>query len=632
MRKFLAILMALVLFLQVGLCMAFAEEDSGLASDGASTGASSGESADGADTEDGGASTGASSGESGDTGDASDGASTGLSLNGTSIEDVAKLLVTMDLVSQEDVDGILEKLGDLSQEDLTALLANPTEAVQKLLGMAEEGQSFGPFVNVSIFVDATADGPEMTKVIAELEKEASSVSAEGVTLSIEGSNYQPGPIHLCDENGEPAETSRFVAFEKGEFIPDENDDSSSPGMMSGASLFSRTDMSISVWADSYQIILHADSFTVDGEACVLDIDADCINNRICPAAALFNYRSAWIGSYLNQITGETEEQLVSMAAYEPDSLAGGEKNPLIIWLHGQGEGGSDPDIAILGNEVSALAKDPIQGYFSAGDQIGAYVLVPQVETYWMDEGDNTNGQGAGVSRYTQALMDAINDYLAHNDDVDLSRLYIGGCSNGGYMTLNMLVEFPGVFAAAYPVCEGYSYYAYIKEDGHYVESTKGSAGSSGGEAAEEETEPAEDEEVEIIGVSNCLLDPVALWFTEDKAQLLKDDAIWFVFSSDDPLILPYLYELPTFTALIQAGAENCYMSVFSGYGHGVWVALFQNLVTGVQNNALYADVEIQGAADAVLADYPIQANAETGGNFAVDGYDTIFAWMNAQSK
>ena len=36
--------------------------------------------------------------------------------------------------------------------------------------------------------------------------------------------------------------------------------------------------------------------------------------------------------------------------------------------------------------------------------------------------------------------------------------------------------------------------------------------------------------------------------------------------------------------------------------------------------------------DAVLADYPIQANAETGGNFAVDGYDTIFAWMNAQSK
>ncbi len=631
MRKLLAILMALVLFLQAGLCMALAEGDSGLASDGASTGASGGESADDAGTDDGGASAGASSGESGDTGDASGGASAGLSLDTTSLEDVAKMLVTMGLVSEEDANALLESLGDLSQEDLAGLLANPEEALKSLLGTEEEAQFSWPVVSMSIFVDATADGPEMTKIIAELDKEASSVAAEGVTLNIAGSNFEPGPVYLCDENGEPAGQSRFVAFEKGEFIPDENDDSSSPGMMSGASLFTRTDMSISVWADSFQVTLHADSFVVDGEAYVLDADADCINNRICPAAALFNYRAAWTGSYLNQITGETEEQLVSMAAYEPDSLAGGEKNPLIIWLHGQGEGGHDPDIAILGNEVSALAKDSIQGYFSAGDQIGAYVLVPQVETYWMDEGDNTNGQGAGVSRYTQALMDAINDYLAHNDDVDQNRLYIGGCSNGGYMTLNMLVEFPGVFAAAYPVCEGYSYYAYIKENGHYVESEKGSAGSSGGEAAEE-TEPAEDEEPEIIGVSNCLLDPVALWLTEDKIQLLKDDAIWFVFSSDDPLILPYLYELPTFTALIQAGAENCYMSVFSGYGHGVWVALFQNLVTGVQNNALYEDVEIQGAADAVLADYPIQANAATGGDFSVDGFDTIFAWMNAQSK
>ena len=563
-------------------------------------------------------------------GDASAGSS-GLSLEGMNLEDVAKLLINMGVVSEEDADSLLGLLGDLSEEKLSELLANPEEAVKLLLGGDEDGLSEGPVVSVSLFVDATADGPEMTKIILELDREASEVKAENVTLNVAGSNYEVGAIYLCGAYGEPAEKSSLVAVERGELIPDENDDSSSPGMMSGASLFTRTDMSISVWADTYQITLHADSFVVDGEEYVLDIDKNCIDNRICPAADLFNYRASYTGTYLNQITDEMEKQLVSMAAYEPDSLAGGEKNPLIIWLHGQGEGGHDPDIAILGNEVSALAKDPIQGYFSAGDQIGAYVLVPQVETYWMDEGDNTNGQGAGVSRYTQALMDAINDYLAHNDDVDPNRLYIGGCSNGGYMTLNMLVEFPGVFAAAYPVCEGYSYYAYIKEDGHYVESEKGSAGSSGGEAAEE-AEPAEDEEPEIIGVSNCLLDPVALWLTEDKIQLLKDDAIWFVFSSDDPLILPYLYELPTFTALIQAGAENCYMSVFSGYGHGVWVALFQNLVTGVQNNALYADVEIQSAADAVLADYPIQANAETGGNFALDGYETIFAWMNAQSK
>ena len=52
-----------------------------------------------------------------------------------------------------------------------------------------------------------------------------------------------------------------------------------------------------------------------------------------------------------------------MAAYEPEKLKLGVKKPLIIWLHGQGEGGTDPDIDILGTETSALAKEEIQKYF-----------------------------------------------------------------------------------------------------------------------------------------------------------------------------------------------------------------------------------------------------------------------------
>ncbi|MFC2457089.1 MAG: hypothetical protein ACFNQD_05640, partial [Prevotella intermedia] len=35
------------------------------------------------------------------------------------------------------------------------------------------------------------------------------------------------------------------------------------------------------------------------------------------------------------------------------------------------------------------------------------------------------------------------------------RIYVGGCSAGGYMTLNMLLQYPGFFAAAFPVCEAY---------------------------------------------------------------------------------------------------------------------------------------------------------------------------------
>ena len=53
-------------------------------------------------------------------------------------------------------------------------------------------------------------------------------------------------------------------------------------------------------------------------------------------------------------------------------------------------------------------------------------------------------------------MSLIVEFVNGHPEIDATRLYIGGCSNGGYMTINMLVSYPGVFAAAYPVCEPYA--------------------------------------------------------------------------------------------------------------------------------------------------------------------------------
>ena len=50
--------------------------------------------------------------------------------------------------------------------------------------------------------------------------------------------------------------------------------------------------------------------------------------------------------------------------------------------------------------------------------MGVYVLAVQTPTYWMDEGDGTNGAGAGVSRYTEVLMDTIKDYVSYQSDLD----------------------------------------------------------------------------------------------------------------------------------------------------------------------------------------------------------------------
>ena len=78
---------------------------------------------------------------------------------------------------------------------------------------------------------------------------------------------------------------------------------------------------------------------------------------------------------------QDEELTLQYAAYEPESLKNGKKNPLIIWLHGQGEGGTDTDITLLGNEVVALAKDDIQSHFKAGKQTGAQFKLQHIG--WM---------------------------------------------------------------------------------------------------------------------------------------------------------------------------------------------------------------------------------------------------------
>lgn len=145
------------------------------------------------------------------------------------------------------------------------------------------------------------------------------------------------------------------------------------------------------------------------------------------------------------------------ASYSPEKQTDA-KIPLIIWLHGAGEGGLDTTIAVLGNNVTNLIKEDIQSYY--GDN-GAYVLVPQSPTMWMDFNgqnvyNNTIEGSDSHSYYEEALMALIEQYVADHQDIDTNRIYIGGCSNGGYMTVKMIIDHPDYFAAAYPAAEAYS--------------------------------------------------------------------------------------------------------------------------------------------------------------------------------
>lgn len=131
------------------------------------------------------------------------------------------------------------------------------------------------------------------------------------------------------------------------------------------------------------------------------------------------------------------------AYYKPND---NEKHPLIIWLHGLGEGGSDnPSLPIMGNKANMFADESLQKYFN-----GAYILVPQSPTTWV-HGYKYFGDGSSI--YENTLMELIKYFINENINIDKSRIYIGGDSNGGYMTMLLIRDYPNFFAAAFPVCE-----------------------------------------------------------------------------------------------------------------------------------------------------------------------------------
>lgn len=232
----------------------------------------------------------------------------------------------------------------------------------------------------------------------------------------------------------------------------------------------------------------------------------------------------------------TDGRALTYGSYVPAD--DGEKHPLVIWLHGAGEGGTDPSIPLLGNKVTALYGEEFQTIMG-----GAYVLTPQTPYFWLaynEEGSWQDNPGTD-SIFLPTLKELIDSYIADHPGIDTSRIYVGGCSNGGYMTMDLVLNYPDFFAAAYPICEAYA-----------------DAG-----------------------------------ITDEQLEGIKELPIWFVYASNDDTVVPNTYEIPTIARLKAIGA-NVHTSVFedvhdttglytmedgSPYqymGHWSWLYFFNN--------------------------------------------------------
>lgn len=117
------------------------------------------------------------------------------------------------------------------------------------------------------------------------------------------------------------------------------------------------------------------------------------------------------------------------------------ERPLVIWLHGGGEGGwegsYDNDLALQANRGAVGFVTPeAQRVFK-----GAYVLAPQAPDFWL------NDPARGYSAQLKGLIDEV---VAENR-VDTDRIYVVGASNGGYMTAQLVADNPDFFAADVPI-------------------------------------------------------------------------------------------------------------------------------------------------------------------------------------
>ncbi|WP_278247736.1 glycoside hydrolase family 3 N-terminal domain-containing protein [Candidatus Soleaferrea massiliensis] len=419
---------------------------------------------------------------------------------------------TATVTENEDGSKTVTYIGNWKEKNPTIALGDLQKSAKALLSFIMESPQFRAVLadppidpdapiksNYTAIVEGFDWGPAITKLVVDLGVKADAGSIDKDTFGVYVERTGGGiwgeskgdravtSAYLSDKNGAAVDgSSRYVTIE----MP------VGPTLTLGSPFnYNFFGGGHNEWVDSAYTVTQLKDFAA-GDKTISDLVIDKSAGQKNLIADEFEKGSV---SYTDEKYGDITLNYGSWSPAEDEK-----KNPLIIWLHGAGEGGTDPDVVHLGNKVVNLATDDIQQYFD-----GAYVLTPQAPTMWMDDGSggyNTDGS----TMYEGALMNLIEEYVAANDDIDMNRIYIGGCSNGGFMTMKMIIAHPDYFAAAYPICE-------------------------------------------------ALPDQ---YISDQDIENLKDLPIWITQAANDTTVKPSETAIPTYNRLIEAGASNVHFSYF----------------------------------------------------------------------
>lgn len=225
------------------------------------------------------------------------------------------------------------------------------------------------------------------------------------------------------------------------------------------------------------------------------------------------------------------------------------KYPLVIWLHGMGDG-AEEGAQVAKSNIAYWASDEFQSRFEPVG--GAFVFAARSREenniFWGNE-------------LIEPLRAAIDDFIEKNkENIDLSRIYVGGYSMGGKMTYKMAIAYPELFAAAFPICPAWS--------------------------------PA-----------------------DEKLEKIADIPVWLTSSRRDPIVNYYLCVSPTWDRLVEISnvAEECRFSTLTkvcdedgsatASSHHAWFAVNHDMFSDADGDYPYMTT-VNGLGENVALEYP----------------------------
>lgn len=139
----------------------------------------------------------------------------------------------------------------------------------------------------------------------------------------------------------------------------------------------------------------------------------------------------------------------------PDNYDEMKQYPLLIFLHGAGERGTDNQNQLVHGK-DFLVENTKSKY-------PAIVIAPQCPEYsfWANVKRQSIGsknkfdfEGLEESSFAMNLLEQLINEWLKSGQIDTKQVYIGGLSMGGMGTLELLWRMPNTFAAAFPICGG----------------------------------------------------------------------------------------------------------------------------------------------------------------------------------